>query len=180
MAREALRHELSGAVHRAVQLEADVHDRADSAAHGGRLPAAAAGGAPAANRSRGAGRPAAGVVRGAAHSAPGAHRQDRPADPDPTRDAADRALDQELQDTSIRLQTTVEEMETTVEELKSTNEELQSANEELQSTNEEAMTNKEEMQSLNEELMTLNMQYLTKTEELSAGGQRYEEPARCH
>jgi two-component system CheB/CheR fusion protein len=82
------------------------------------------------------------------------------------RDAVVAALDKELQYAKYRLQTTVEEMESSLEELKSTNEELQSANEELQSTNEEAMTNKEEMQSLNEELLTLNMQYQAKTEEL--------------
>ena len=71
-------------------------------------------------------------------------------------DARHAGLEKELAYTKERLQTTLEEMESTSEELKSANEELQSTNEELQSTNEELTTSKEELQSLNEELVTLN------------------------
>ncbi len=60
-----------------------------------------------------------------------------------------------------------EEMQTSQEELRSANEELQSTIEELQSTNEELTTSKEEMQSLNEELQTLNAELQAKVDELS-------------
>lgn len=65
------------------------------------------------------------------------------------------------------LQTLREEMQTSQEELKSANEELQSTNEELQSTNEELTTSKEEMQSLNEELQTVNAELQVKVDDLS-------------
>ncbi|MGI4884844.1 MAG: CheR family methyltransferase [Janthinobacterium lividum] len=166
MAREELRVEISGAVHRALQTRADVTvDQARVATATGpqqlRLSV----------RHLGAPEALAGLLLVAFEDQPTPRRGRRAKDGGPAaaadiRDAA-AALDRELQYTKHRLQTTVEEMESSVEELKSANEELQSANEELQSTNEEAMTNKEEMQSLNEELMTLNMQYLAKTEEFS-------------
>ncbi len=76
-------------------------------------------------------------------------------------------LEEELRYTKENLQTTVEEMETSQEELKSANEELQSTNEELQSTNEELTTSKEELQSLNEELTTVNSELQMKVEELT-------------
>jgi chemotaxis methyl-accepting protein methylase/PAS domain-containing protein len=60
-----------------------------------------------------------------------------------------------------------EEMQSSHEELTSANEELQSANEELQSSNEELTTSKEEMQSLNEELQTVNAELQSKVEDLS-------------
>ena len=60
-----------------------------------------------------------------------------------------------------------QEMQTSQEELKSTNEELQSTNEELQSTNEELTTSKEELQSLNEELQTINAGQHARMEELA-------------
>ncbi|MDR3671294.1 MAG: chemotaxis protein CheB [Holophaga sp.] len=60
-----------------------------------------------------------------------------------------------------------QEMQTSQEELKSTNEELQSTNEELQSTNEELTTSKEELQSLNEELQTINAEQQARMEELA-------------
>ena len=79
----------------------------------------------------------------------------------------DVELEKELSYTKERLQSTLEEMESTSEELKSSNEELQSTNEELQSTNEELTTSKEELQSLNEELVTLNTELQTKIDDLT-------------
>ena len=73
-----------------------------------------------------------------------------------------KELEIELQRSYEDLQSTREEMQTSQEELKSTNEELQSTNEELQSTNEELTTSKEEMQSLNEELQTVNVELQSK------------------
>ncbi|QHJ08975.1 CheR family methyltransferase [Hymenobacter busanensis] len=162
MAREELRFEISGAVHRATQQRQDVvveaaKLRTDRGHELVRLtvkylpqPEALAG-----------------LLLVVFEDVPTPRRRPRAGKTDVLRDNAVEALERELQYTKQRLQNTIEEMESSLEELKSTNEELQSANEELQSTNEEAMTNKEEMQSLNEELMTLNMQYLSKTEELS-------------
>lgn len=77
-------------------------------------------------------------------------------------------LERELAYTKERLQTTLEEMDSASEELKSANEELQSTNEELQSTNEELTTSKEELQSLNEELVTLNTELQSKVDDLTA------------
>jgi two-component system CheB/CheR fusion protein len=77
------------------------------------------------------------------------------------------ALEKELRHKQELLQNSTEEMETSQEELKSMNEELQSTNEELQSTNEELTSSKEEMQSLNEELMTVNTELQSKIEELT-------------
>ncbi len=74
-------------------------------------------------------------------------------------------LQLELERRNEELQSMREEMQTSQEELKSTNEELQSTNEELQSTNEELTTSKEEMQSLNEELQTLNIELQSKINE---------------
>jgi chemotaxis methyl-accepting protein methylase/PAS domain-containing protein len=76
-------------------------------------------------------------------------------------------LERDIQQAREEARTTREEMQTSQEELRSTNEELQSANEELQSTNEELTTSKEEMQSMNEELQTVNAELQTKVEELS-------------
>jgi chemotaxis methyl-accepting protein methylase len=73
----------------------------------------------------------------------------------------------ELQQTRAELQNTREEMQTSQEELRSANEEMQSTNEEMQSTNEELTTSKEEMQSLNEELQTVNSELQGKLDELS-------------
>lgn len=81
--------------------------------------------------------------------------------------AAQQALQEELQQAREELQTLREEMQTSQEELKSANEELQSTNEELQSTNEELTTSKEEMQSLNEELQTMNAELQSKVNDLS-------------
>lgn len=77
-------------------------------------------------------------------------------------------MEKELAYTKERLQTTLEVMESASEELKSANEELQSTNEELQSTNEELTTSKEELQSLNEELITLNNELQSKADDLTA------------
>lgn len=77
------------------------------------------------------------------------------------------ALEQDLKSTQENLQITIEELETSNEELKSTNEEMQSTNEELQSMNEELETSKEELQSLNEELVTVNTELQGKIDELS-------------
>ena len=76
-------------------------------------------------------------------------------------------LERELQQTRSELQSNREQMQTSQEELKSTNEELQTTNEEMQSTNEELTTSKEEMQSLNEELQTVNAELHAKVDELS-------------
>lgn len=83
-------------------------------------------------------------------------------------DAGYAQLEKELSYTKERLQTTLEVMDSTSEELKSANEELQSTNEELQSTNEELTTSKEELQSLNEELITLNTELQSKVYDLTA------------
>ena len=77
-------------------------------------------------------------------------------------------LEKDLVYTRERLQTTLEEMGSTSEELKSANEELQSTNEELQTTNEELTTSKEELQSLNEELVTLNTELQSRIYDVTA------------
>ncbi len=81
--------------------------------------------------------------------------------------AAQQALEQELERTREALRVSREEMQTTVEEFRSSNEELQSANEELQSSNEEVTTSKEELQSLNEELQTVNAELQSKVDDLT-------------
>ena len=73
----------------------------------------------------------------------------------------------ELRQANEELQSLREEMQSSQEELRSANEELQSTNEELQSSNEELMTSKEEMQSLNEELQTVNAELQAKVDDLS-------------
>ena len=78
-----------------------------------------------------------------------------------------RELEEELEESSHRLQAIIEEYETSQEEMKASNEELQSANEELRSTMEELETSKEELQSMNEELSTVNQENRHKVAELS-------------
>lgn len=78
-----------------------------------------------------------------------------------------KALEIELLHANEDLQTLREEMQSSQEELRSANEELQSTNEELQSSNEELTTSKEEMQSLNEELQTVNAELQAKVDDLS-------------
>ncbi|MCL5104267.1 MAG: SpoIIE family protein phosphatase [Armatimonadetes bacterium] len=90
------------------------------------------------------------------------------AGPSDERDERYVGLKTELAYTKERLQSTLEGMESTSEELKSANEELQSTNEELQSTNEELTTSKEELQSLNEELVTLNTELQSKVDDVTA------------
>ena len=85
----------------------------------------------------------------------------------PARNVRVAELERDLEQARQELHTTREEMQTSQEELKSTNEELQSTNEELQSTNEELTTSKEEMQSLNEELQTVNNELQAKVDDLS-------------
>ena len=84
----------------------------------------------------------------------------------PARSARLAEQEREIEQLRQELRTTREEMQTSQEELKSTNEELQSTNEELQSTNEELTTSKEEMQSMNEELQTLNNELQVKVDDL--------------
>ncbi len=67
-----------------------------------------------------------------------------------------KQLEDELDETRVRLRTTVEELETSNEELKSTNEEMMSMNEELQSTNEELATVNEELKNKVDQLARLN------------------------
>jgi two-component system CheB/CheR fusion protein len=82
--------------------------------------------------------------------------------------AADRVrLEREFAQAREDLRTTREDAQSAHEELESANEELQSTNEELQSTNEELTTSKEEMQSMNEELQTLNGELQAKVDDLS-------------
>ena len=76
-------------------------------------------------------------------------------------------LQDELQQTRQSLQIAHQEMQSTIAEMRSKNEELQATNEELQSTNEEITTSKEEMQSLNEELQTVNAEIQSKVDELT-------------
>jgi two-component system CheB/CheR fusion protein len=90
--------------------------------------------------------------------------------PASTRLAAQAQLERELRRAEEEIRTTREEAQSAQEELKSANEELQSTNEELQSTNEELTTSKEEMQSMNEELQTLNGQLQAKLDDLSRAG----------
>jgi two-component system, chemotaxis family, CheB/CheR fusion protein len=78
------------------------------------------------------------------------------------------ALEEALREAKGQLQATIEENQATQEEMRSMNEELQSANEELQSTNEELISSKEEFQSLNEELTTVNAELQAKIADLSA------------
>ncbi len=82
-------------------------------------------------------------------------------------DARIASLQQELRAKEEYLVATNEELETSNEELKSSNEEMQSVNEELQSTNEELETSKEELQSVNEELSTVNAELQNKVADLS-------------
>jgi len=77
-------------------------------------------------------------------------------------------LHQDLHHLREELHMTREEMQTSQEEYRSANEELQSANEELQSTNEELTTSREEMQSLNEELQSVNAELQSKVDELTS------------
>lgn len=79
----------------------------------------------------------------------------------------EKTLEIELQHANEDLLTLREEMQSSQEELRSANEELQSTNEELQSSNEELTTSKEEMQSLNEELQTVNAELEAKVDDLS-------------
>jgi two-component system CheB/CheR fusion protein len=65
-------------------------------------------------------------------------------------------LEDELDETRIKLRTTVEELETSNEELKSSNEEMMSMNEELQSTNEELATVNEELKNKVDQLGRAN------------------------
>jgi two-component system CheB/CheR fusion protein len=58
-----------------------------------------------------------------------------------------KQLEDELDETRLKLRTTIEELETSNEELKSSNEEMMSMNEELQSTNEELATVNEELKN---------------------------------
>ncbi len=74
---------------------------------------------------------------------------------------------EELQSSREKMQTWQEEFQSTNEELQSTIEELQSTNEELQSTNEELTSSKEELQSMNEELQSVNHELQSKVNELS-------------
>jgi two-component system CheB/CheR fusion protein len=67
-----------------------------------------------------------------------------------------KQLEDELDETRVRLRTTVEELETSNEELKSTNEEMMSMNEELQSTNEELATVNEELKNKVDQLARAN------------------------
>jgi two-component system, chemotaxis family, CheB/CheR fusion protein len=65
-------------------------------------------------------------------------------------------LEDELDETRLKLRTTVEELETSNEELKSSNEEMMSMNEELQSTNEELATVNEELKNKVDQLGRAN------------------------
>ncbi|MGE3477216.1 MAG: chemotaxis protein CheB [Rhodospirillaceae bacterium] len=67
-----------------------------------------------------------------------------------------KQLEDELDETRVKLRTTVEELETSNEELKSTNEEMMSMNEELQSTNEELATVNEELKNKVDQLARVN------------------------
>lgn len=67
-----------------------------------------------------------------------------------------KQLEDELDETRMKLRTTVEELETSNEELKSTNEEMMSMNEELQSTNEELATVNEELKNKVDQLGRAN------------------------
>ena len=89
-------------------------------------------------------------------------------EPSGTLDPRYAELEKELAETKERLQNTLEETESASEELKSANEEMQSTNEELQSTNEELTTSKEELQSLNEELVTLNTELQSRIHDITA------------
>jgi chemotaxis protein methyltransferase CheR/two-component system CheB/CheR fusion protein len=73
----------------------------------------------------------------------------------------------ELEEAHEEIQILREEMQSSHEELTAANEELQSTNEELQSSIEELTTSKEEMQSLNEELQTVNAELQSKVDDLS-------------
>ncbi len=66
------------------------------------------------------------------------------------------SLENELDETRLKLRTTVEELETSNEELKSSNEEMMSMNEELQSTNEELATVNEELKNKVDQLGRAN------------------------
>jgi two-component system CheB/CheR fusion protein len=74
-------------------------------------------------------------------------------------------LAQELARTREELETARQEMQSSQEELRSTNEELQSTNKELQSANEELTTSREEMESLNEELQTVNAELQSRVDD---------------
>jgi two-component system CheB/CheR fusion protein len=84
----------------------------------------------------------------------------------PADESSLRQLENELNATREDLQGTIEELESSNKELKASNEEVVSMNEELRSANEELETSKVELQSLNEELVTVNNQLQEKVGEL--------------
>lgn len=77
-----------------------------------------------------------------------------------------RQLEADVASTREALQQTIEELQTANEEQQSLNEELQSTNEDLQATNEELETSNEELQSSNEELLTVNEELQINASEL--------------
>ncbi|MBX3000672.1 MAG: PAS domain S-box protein [Caldilineaceae bacterium] len=91
-------------------------------------------------------------------------------DVDPLGNSADPAaplqIEDELQQTRMRLQSTVEEYESITEELTVSNEELQAMNEELRLTSEELESSKEEVQAINEELVAVNGELKNKVDAL--------------
>ncbi len=164
MAREGLRHELSGAFSKALRQKADVMIR--------NLKVGTNGGTQVVDltiqplSSPEALNGMALIVFSDVASLPQQKRSGR-AKSKPVDASRVAELEEEAQRLREELHSTREEMQSSHEELKSANEELQSTNEELQSTNEELTTSKEEMQSLNEELQTVNAELQSKLDDLS-------------
>jgi two-component system CheB/CheR fusion protein len=164
MAREGLRRELTGALHRAVSQNVEVNVYGLSVKTNGHALTADLTVLPAGTSAMPdlflvlfQEKPSVEAAEGAATEAGG----------DAELQARIEALEKELYAKDEYIQTIQEEMDTSNEELKSSNEELQSVNEELQSTNEELETSKEELQSVNEELAVVNDELQEKVASLS-------------
>lgn len=159
MAREGLRHELSGLIKAARDSHEAVRRR-------GLIVTDAAGQALAVDLSADALRGVAGLQGMLLITFAGAAL---PPEKRPGRAPSPKVLELERQLAQARREMLAirEEMQNSSEELRSANEELHSTNEELQSTNEELTTSKEEMQSLNEELYTVNAELQSKVDDLS-------------
>jgi two-component system CheB/CheR fusion protein len=165
MAREGLRRDLTGALHRAAAQNEVVHVYGLRVKTNGHWITADLTVQPAAATTTTdlfvvllEEKPAEEVAESAAAKSDGSDAQSQ---------ARIAALEKEVRAKDEYIHTIQEEMDTSSEELKSSNEELQSVNEELQSTNEELETSKEELQSVNEELAVVNAELQEKVAGLS-------------
>lgn len=166
MAREGLRHELSVALHKAVNTHTTIHRSGVRVKTNGNFSIIDFTIRPMTEKN--AGQELFLIIIELTQSIPPARRDIS------TKKAGDKAQDRRIAELTreIRakedyLQSTLDEMRTAQQDFQSANEEMQSVNEEMQSTNEELETSKEELQSVNEELATVNAELQTKNADLS-------------